>query len=171
MELAYFIFIKSWHHWQMHYPHTRPLHSGYCQVVFSTRENRVGRTLLPVETEVTHGDSKSTKWKGFLLWLVGSLDLSGRYKIFLSCLGCSSQPSPEYYFPHTLFHFINSLSPSNLDRQACWVACLCVSRLNQKCLIISHKFSLFKHKQIFNQILPRLKKTLIEIFLCSSCIF
>ncbi len=35
-----------------------------------------------------------------------------------------------------------------MGRQACRVACLCVSGLNQKCLILSHKFSIFAHKQI-----------------------
>jgi len=63
---------------------------------------------------------------GILPWLV--LDSSCWYKRFLSCLGCSSQPSTKYYFPHRrLFHFINPPSPSNLGRQACWFACLCVS--------------------------------------------
>ncbi len=38
------------------------------------------------------------------LSLVGSLDLSCRYNRFLSCLGCSSQPSTKYFLPHhTLF--------------------------------------------------------------------
>jgi hypothetical protein len=40
--------------------------------------------------------------------LVGSLELSCRYNIFVSCLGCSSEPSTKYYFPHrTLFHFLS----------------------------------------------------------------
>jgi hypothetical protein len=40
--------------------------------------------------------------------LVGSLDSSCRYKRFLSCLGCASQRSTKYYFPHyTLFPFIS----------------------------------------------------------------
>jgi hypothetical protein len=40
--------------------------------------------------------------------LVGSLGSSCGYNRFLSCLGCSSQPSTKYYFPHrTLFHFIS----------------------------------------------------------------
>ncbi len=66
-----------------------------------TRENRAGWPLLTVETEV-NGDSKSTNERGPSL--VGSLCSSCLYKRRLSCLGCSDQPSSEYFFPyHTLF--------------------------------------------------------------------
>ncbi len=88
------------------------------------RENREGWPLLNVETEV-NGDSKRTNDR--VLSLVGLLDSSCRYNRFLSCLGCPSHPSTKYYFPHrTLFHF------SNLGRQACWVASLCVSEYHQQ---------------------------------------
>ncbi len=78
-----------------------------------------------VETEA-NGDSWRTYERGQRgrgPSLFGSLGSSCRYNRFLSCLGCSSQPSATYYFPHrTLFHFIG-----HLGRQSCWVACLCVS--------------------------------------------
>jgi hypothetical protein len=45
--------------------------------------------VLAVETE-TNGDSKSTNERG--LSLVASLGFSCRYKRFLFCRGCSSQP-------------------------------------------------------------------------------
>jgi hypothetical protein len=71
----------------------------------ATRETREGWPLLTVETEV-NGDSKSTNKRGPSL--VGSLDSSCRYNRFLSCLGCPSQPSANYYFPYrTLFKFIS----------------------------------------------------------------
>ncbi len=65
--------------------------------------------------------------KVVLPWLVRC---ARRYNGILSCLSCTSKPSTKYYFSHqTLFHFI---SPHHsaiwaLDRQSCWVACLCVS--------------------------------------------
>ncbi len=48
------------------------------------------------------------KWKwSFLGWFVG-LVVPVCTIDFLSCLGCSSQPSTKYYLPHrTLFHFIS----------------------------------------------------------------
>jgi hypothetical protein len=66
--------------------------------------------------------------------LVGLLGLSFRYKRFLSCFGCCSQPSINYFFsPHT-FSLCMFLSPSNSGRQSCWVACLlvCVSGTGRK---------------------------------------
>jgi hypothetical protein len=44
---------------------------------------------------------KEYKWKG-VSFLVGSLGLSCRYKRFLFCLGCSSQPSTKYFFLHCI---------------------------------------------------------------------
>jgi hypothetical protein len=45
-----------------------------------------------------------------LPWLVR---WTRRYKRFLSCLGCSSQPSKKYYFPRrTLFHCISPHRPA-----------------------------------------------------------
>ncbi len=61
------------------------------------QRDRDGRPLLTVETEV-NGDSKRTNYRGPSL--VSSLDSSCRYNRFLSCFGCSSQPSANYYFPH-----------------------------------------------------------------------
>ncbi len=70
-----------------------------------------GWPLLTVETEV-NGDSKRTNVRGPSL--VGSLGMLCRYKIFLFCLDCSSQPSTKYYFPHrTLFHFISAHRPGH----------------------------------------------------------
>ncbi len=57
-----------------------------------------GETL---ETE-GNGDSKRTNERD--PFLVGSLCLSCRCKLFLLCLGCSSRPSTKYLVPHpTLF--------------------------------------------------------------------
>jgi hypothetical protein len=40
--------------------------------------------------------------------LAGALDSSCRYSRFFYCIGCSSQPSPKFVFPHrTLFHYIS----------------------------------------------------------------
>jgi hypothetical protein len=89
------------------------------------RETREGWPLLTVETQV-NWDSKRTIDRGPSL--VSSLDLSCRYRRFLFCLGCSSQPSTKYYFSHrTLFHFISLRSPATWVLQSCRVACLCVS--------------------------------------------
>jgi hypothetical protein len=68
-----------------------------------------------------NGDSKSTTERDPSL--VGSLD-----KRFLSCLGCSSQPSTKYYFPHrTLFHFISPLAqqPGKAGVLSRMSLCLC----------------------------------------------
>jgi hypothetical protein len=89
------------------------------------RETREGWPLLTVETDETEtiGDSWSTYDRGPSL--CGS---SCRYNGILSCLGCTSQPRTKYYFSHrTLFHFLSPLTPTNLGRQSCWLACLCVS--------------------------------------------
>jgi hypothetical protein len=89
-----------------------------------TRDTREGWTLLTFESEV-NGDSICTNERS------PSMDSSCWYNLFLSCLGCSSQSNTKYYFPHsTLFHFISPPSPSNLGRQACWVAWL---RLGHSC--------------------------------------
>jgi hypothetical protein len=72
--------------------------------IAENRETREGWPLLPVETEA-NGDTKSTNERGPSL--VGLLGSSCRYKIYLSCLGCSSRPSKKYFFHHrTLFIFI-----------------------------------------------------------------
>jgi len=59
-------------------------------------ETRDGCPLLSVETEI-NGDSWSTYEKG---------SVRG-YKRFLSCLGCSSQPSTYIIFLTALFSFIS----------------------------------------------------------------
>jgi len=64
-------------------------------------------------------------WDNGDLWNTNkrcSVGSSCWYNRFLSCLGSTSQPNTKYYFRrHTI------LSPSNLDRQSCWVAYSCVS--------------------------------------------
>jgi hypothetical protein len=136
------------------------------RLVFSTRETREGRPLLAVQTEVNGTQSVQNERGPFL---VGALDLSCWYNRFLFCLGCSCQSSKNYYFPHrTLFQ---SPSTSDLGRQACWVACLCVSGLNQKSSVAqiftfctqTNTCEIFFLLQ-FNQILSRLKKTLMKYF-------
>ena len=66
--------------------------------------------MLTVETEA-NGDSRSTNERSPSL--VGSLGSSCQYKIFLSCLGCSSRPSVKYFGPHgALFKFLCPHSPA-----------------------------------------------------------
>ncbi len=67
------------------------------QVGTNQRDKR-GCPLPTVETEA-NGDSWSTYEMG--PFLVGS------YKIFLSCLGCSSQPRTIFFLHRTLFQFIS----------------------------------------------------------------
>ena len=67
-------------------------------------ENREGWPLLTVETEA-NGDLWSTNQRGPSL--VCSLGSPCRYKRFSSCLGSSSQPGTQYFFPHlTLINFM-----------------------------------------------------------------
>ncbi len=85
-----------------------------------------GGPLLTVETEV-NGVSKSTNEKGPSL--VGLLDSScvPVQQIFaLPWLLQSAQYKILFSSPHT-FSLYQTPSPRNLGRQACWVACLCVS--------------------------------------------
>ncbi len=64
------------------------------------KETREGWPLLTIETEA-NGDSRTQGSLGPSL--VGSC----RYKICLSCLGCSSRTCTKYFFPlRTLFNFI-----------------------------------------------------------------
>jgi hypothetical protein len=72
---------------------------------YSERLER-GWPLLIVETEV-NGDSKSTNERGSSL--VGLLGLPCRYKRFLPCLGCSSQPSTNIF--SLTIHYFNSCVP------------------------------------------------------------
>jgi hypothetical protein len=68
MELAFYIFIKSCPYWQMHYPHTRPLHSGYCQV---SRNQRDYRGVDPAHcSNWGEWGLKEYKMKRVLPWLV-----------------------------------------------------------------------------------------------------
>jgi hypothetical protein len=62
------------------------------------RETREEWPLLTVETEVSAGDSKSTNKRGPSL--VGSLDSSCRFNIFLTCLGCSTVSLTAQFFSH-----------------------------------------------------------------------
>jgi hypothetical protein len=63
------------------------------------RKTREGWPLLTVETEAWG----LKEYKGPSL--VGSLGLSRRYKICLSCLGCFIRPCTKYFFssPYTIF--------------------------------------------------------------------
>ncbi len=70
---------------------------AYFSRVAVTRETREEWPLLTIETKVS-GDSKSTNKRG--PFLVGSLDSSCRYNIFLIL----DLPRLLYYFPHrTIF--------------------------------------------------------------------
>ncbi len=88
-----------------------PVQNIFVSIVyyFNQRELR-GGPLLTVETEV-NGNSKSTNEMGPSLG--GSMGFSCRFKRFLFCLGCSSQPSTKYFF--LAVHF---------GRKPWWVACL-----------------------------------------------
>jgi hypothetical protein len=90
------------------------------------REAREGWPLLIVEAEA-NGVLRSTNERGPSL--VGSFGSACRYRRFLSCLGCSGQPSTKYFSSRYTISIYMSLSPSNLGRQSCKVACLwmCVS--------------------------------------------
>jgi hypothetical protein len=80
------------------------------------RETREGWPLLTVETEVI-GDSKSANDRGPSL--IGSLGLSGQYKTFLFCLGCTGRPNTKYFFLTYTFSILLSSSASKLGRQPC----------------------------------------------------
>ncbi len=76
-----------------------------------TRETRDGWPLPTVETETEVNRDSRSKNERVLPWLVlGSLC---QYKQFLPCLGCCSQPSTKYIFPHSTLHYISvQLLPS-----------------------------------------------------------
>ncbi len=95
--------ISEYVHWQS----TR--HSTVCtyQEHVWCRETREGQPLLTVKTEV-NWNSKSTNEGGPAL--VGLLGLCCRYKRFLFCLGCSSQPIIKDIFFLTI-HYFNSYVP------------------------------------------------------------
>ncbi len=62
-------------------------------------------------------------------FFVGSLGSLCRYKIFLSCLGCSSRPSTKDFFLHCKpFYCICPHPPSKLhgQGQSCRIAFLCL---------------------------------------------
>jgi hypothetical protein len=63
--------------------------------------------------------------KGVLPWLV-CWARHADYNRLLSCIACSSQYKILFSSSHT-FSLYQSPLPSNLGRQSCWVACLCVS--------------------------------------------
>jgi hypothetical protein len=91
-----------------------------CSIIVSARETRERWPLLTVETEVNEDSKRANERCPFL---VGSLDLSCRYKRFLFFLGCSSRPSTNI-----LIFYTSSipLSPSlsKPGRPPCRVACL-----------------------------------------------
>jgi hypothetical protein len=80
---------------------TVPHVKGYDYV--STKKTREGWPLPTFETE-TNGDSRSTHGRG--PFLVGSLGSSCWYKRFLSCFGCSCQPSTKYCTSHYFYSFV-----------------------------------------------------------------
>ena len=80
--------------------------------VIETERLERGSPLLTIETEV-NGDSKRTNERG--PFLVGSLGLSCRYKRFLFCLVCSSQPLFKICFPS-----LSTISISFPHRLASW---------------------------------------------------
>jgi hypothetical protein len=68
------------------------------------------------------------------------VDSSCRYNRFLSCLGCCSQHSTKYYFPHrTLFHLISPHRPAGqagvLDRLSLCLR-VYIYRLQLLCLTV-----------------------------------
>jgi hypothetical protein len=77
----------------------------------------VGWSLLTVDTEV-NGDSNSTNENEMGPSLVGSLGLSCRYNIFLSCLGGFSRPSTINFFLHRTLYILIHLSPAQQAGQA-----------------------------------------------------
>ncbi len=77
------------------------------------------------------------KMKGVLPWLI-VLGSSCRYKRVLSCLCCSSQLSATYFFSSSYtFSIFVSPSPSNLGRQSCRAAYLCMCSSGANCPLIS----------------------------------
>jgi hypothetical protein len=74
-----------------------------------SRATREGWPLLIVETEVDGiADSRRTYERG--PFLIGSLGLSCRYRIFLFWLGCSSRPSTKYF--SLAVHYVNAFVPT-----------------------------------------------------------
>jgi len=64
---------------------------------------------------------------GVLPWLVGWTRRAGT-KDFCPALAALVSQIQNIIFHRTLFHFNSPHRPCNLERQACRVACLCVSR-------------------------------------------
>ncbi len=102
---------------------SRPLPFAHPQVIITivTREGWPLPWLLKTEM---NGGSKSTNERGPSQ--IGSLGLSCRYKRFLFCLGCSSQPSTKYIFLSG--HYINFLFPT---AQASWAGSRAGSSVSQ----------------------------------------
>jgi hypothetical protein len=79
--------------------------------IMSPERLEIGGPRFTVETAV-NGDSKSTM-KGVLSLLFRWACLVGT-RDFCFCLGCSSQPSTKYFFPHrTLFPFLCASCPAS----------------------------------------------------------
>ncbi len=98
------------------------LHASLCT---SERPERGGPCWL---LKLRQMGTNEVQMKGVLPWLF-FVGLSCRHKRFSSCLGCSSQPSNKYFFPHR--HPISlylsppiALQPGQSGMQACRVACL-----------------------------------------------
>jgi hypothetical protein len=92
-----------------------------------SRETREGSPLLTVETDENR-DSKCRNERGLSL-VDGSLDSSCRYNRIDFCLALAPLFSTVHNIIFLTAHFFTLKVPSasNLSRQVCWVACLCVS--------------------------------------------
>jgi hypothetical protein len=89
------------------------LFSEFIKMRGPTTEAREMWPVLTVETQ-TMGTQKSTNERG--LSFVGSLDSSCRYNWLWSCLGCSGQPSTQYFF----LAYTISIYSMCLHRPAIW---------------------------------------------------
>ncbi len=93
-----------------------------------TRETGEGWPLLTFETEVM--GTQRVQMKEVLGYMVRWTRHAGTAD-FCPALAALVSLIQNIVFPRrTLFHFISPPSPSNLGRQACWVACLRVSGLD-----------------------------------------
>ncbi len=90
-------------------------------LVLISNECRNGWPLLTVEKNGASEDLWSKMKGSFLGWFVG---LSCRCNWFLSCLGCSGQPSKTIFFLTVYYSYLCVPSPSNLCRQSCRAASL-----------------------------------------------
>ncbi len=109
------------------------------------------------------------KWKGYFLgWFVGlavpvqeifilSLGSPCRYRRFLSCLGCASQASTKYFFPHrTLFHYM-----CWSHRSAIWAGSRAWSPVSYSC-VSGHPQHTLPPSNVFQRITHSLLRIILE---------